>query len=256
MNQRKLAATAKEKEVVRRKLAVTDKQLAVSNEAVRNFLGLVAHDLRSPVAVIVGYAQALCENWDAFSEEGRWDAVTTIARRSQFLSRLVNDLFTLSSIESGGLNAQIEMVMLRDAIEECIESTDWDATNVSVSCSPDLAVLVDPLHLSRILVNYIQNAFNYGEPPVGVEATQVGDMVQIRVLDHGLGVPPEFVPRLFGKFSRVNATNKKGEKGTGLGLSIVRGLAEVYGGRTSYEPNIPSGAIFIVHLPTSERTIL
>ena len=160
--------------------------------------------------------------------------------------------FTLSSIEGGALNTRPELIVLGEAIDRCLEAGGGDTASVSVSCSPDLVVRVDPHHLGRILDNYVQNAFKYGEPPVRIEATRVGDMVEVRVLDHGPGVPPEFVSRLFGKFARADTPSTRAEKGTGLGLSIVRGLAEANGGQARYEPNAPNGACFVVRLRAAD----
>jgi signal transduction histidine kinase len=123
---------------------------------------------------------------------------------------------------------------------------------VTVSCSPDLIVRVDPQDLGRILDNYLQNAFKYGEPPVRIEAARVGDLVEVRFLDHGPGVPPQFVPRLFGRFARADTPATKSQKGTGLGLSIVRGLAEANGGSARYEPGVPDGSCFVVELPVGD----
>ena len=249
-----LAVTVREKEDARNRLAVRAEELAITAEAMRNFISIASHDLRSPLASILGYSMTLSENWDTFGDEERRNTTAAIARQSQNLSNLVDDLLTLSSIEHGGLNSQPEMIVLREAIDQCLDAGDWDMTSVSVSCSPDLVVLVDKSHLGRILDNYIQNAFKYGEPPVQIKATRVGDMVQVRVCDHGPGVPPEFVSKLFSKFARANTSGTKANKGTGLGLSIVRALAEVNGGRTSYEPDTPSGGCFVVCLPTSDKT--
>ena len=116
-----------------------------------------------------------------------------------------------------------------------------------------LDLLADRRHLGRILDNYLQNAFKYGEPPVRIDATQVGDMVEVRVLDHGTGVPAEFVSRLFSKFARANTASTKAQQGTGLGLSIVRGLAEANGGHVRYEPNVPHGSCFFVQLPAGNK---
>jgi len=125
-----------------------------------------------------------------------------------------------------------------------------------VSCPPDLVVWTDPVHLGRIIDNYVQNAFKYGEPPVRIEArrrddaSRLSDMVEIRVVDHGTGVPPEFETKLFSKFARADIPSTRNKKGTGLGLSIVRGLAEANGGQAQYQPNAPHGSCFIVLLPT------
>jgi len=228
-------------------------ELQTVNEAIRGFTAAAAHDLRSPLVSIIGFSALLTKSWDTFSEEKRRTFVATINSQSQNLSTLVDDLLTSSRIEGGGLSTSPELIVLAGAIDRCLELGNRDIGSVTVSCSPDLIVRVDPHHLGRILDNYVQNAFKYGEPPVRIQATRVGDMVEVRVLDHGPGVPPDFVPRLFGKFARADTPATKAQKGTGLGLSIVRGLAEANGGLAHYEPNVPKGSCFVVELPAGER---
>ena len=228
-------------------------ELQTVNEAIRGFTAAAAHDLRSPLVSIIGFSALLTKSWDTFSEEKRRTFVATINSQSQNLSTLVDDLLTSSRIEGGGLSTSPELIVLAEAIERCLELGNRDIGSVTVSCSPDLIVRVDPHHLGRILDNYVQNAFKYGEPPVRIQATRVGDMVEVRVLDHGPGVPPDFVPRLFGKFARADTPATKAQKGTGLGLSIVRGLAEANGGLAHFEPNVPKGSCFVVELPAGER---
>src|SRR5664279_4086430 len=228
-------------------------ELQTVNEAIRGFTAAAAHDLRSPLVSIIGFSALLTKSWDTFSEEKRRTFVATINSQSQNLSTLVDDLLTSSRIEGGGLSTSPELIVLAGAIDRCLELGNRDIGSVTVSCSPDLIVRVDPHHLGRILDNYVQNAFKYGEPPVRIQATRVGDMVEVRVLDHGPGVPPGFVPRLFGKFARADTPATKAQKGTGLGLSIVRGLAEANGGLAHFEPNVPKGSCFVVELPAGER---
>jgi PAS domain S-box-containing protein len=228
-------------------------ELQTVNEAIRGFTAAAAHDLRSPLVSIIGFSALLTKSWDTFSEEKRRTFVATINRQSQNLSTLVDDLLTSSRIEGGGLSTSPELIVLAGAIDRCLELGNRDIGSVTVSCSPDLIVRVDPHHLGRILDNYVQNAFKYGEPPVRIQATLVGDMVEVRVLDYGPGVPPNFVPRLFGKFARADTPATKAQKGTGLGLSIVRGLAEANGGLAHFEPNVPKGSCFVVELPAGER---
>ena len=228
-------------------------ELQTVNEAIRGFTAAAAHDLRSPLVSIIGFSALLTKSWDTFSEEKRRTFVATINRQSQNLSTLVDDLLTSSRIEGGGLSTSPELIVLAGAIDRCLELGNRDIGSVTVSCSPDLIVRVDPHHLGRILDNYVQNAFKYSEPPVRIQATLVGDMVEVRVLDYGPGVPPNFVPRLFGKFARADTPATKAQKGTGLGLSIVRGLAEANGGLAHFEPNVPKGSCFVVELPAGER---
>jgi signal transduction histidine kinase len=237
----------------RRKVEEANLDLQAVNEAMRGFVAVAAHDLRSPLASIVGFSALLNESWETLNDETRRKFVSTIDRQSHHLSRLVDDLLTLSSVEGGSMTTRPEVIVLAEAIRACLESGGGDTASVAVSCSPDLVVRLDADHLGRILDNYVQNALSYGAPPVQIEAARLGDMVEVRVLDHGLGVPPEFVARLFGKFARCNDPSMRAQKGTGLGLSIVRALTEVNGGQAFYQPNSPQGSCFVVRLPSADR---
>ena len=236
-------------EVERRKVDKTNIELHEVNEAMRSFIATAAHDLRSPLASMVGFSSLLSNSWENLTEEKRLQFVSTIDRQSHKLTWLVNDLLTLSSIEGGVLHTQPEKFVVAEAISQGLSASGLDTTQVAVTCPPDLIVLADPVHLGRMIDNYLQNAFKYGDPPVRVDAARIGDLVEIRVIDHGPGVPPEFETRLFGKFARADHPTMRQKKGTGLGLSIVRGLAEANGGTTRYEPNLPRGSCFIVTLP-------
>jgi signal transduction histidine kinase len=237
----------------RRKVEDANLDLRAVNEAMRGFVAVAAHDLRSPLASIVGFSDLLEESWATLNDETRRKFVSTIDRQAHNLSRLVDDLLTLSSVEGGSMTTRPESIVLQDAIGHCLETGGGDTASVAVSCPPDLVVRFDPDHLGRILDNYVQNALKYGEPPVRIQAARLGNMVEIRVIDHGRGVPPEFLTRLFGKFARADVPSTRSKKGTGLGLSIVRALAEVNGGQAFYQPNTPNGSCFVARLPSADR---
>jgi PAS domain S-box-containing protein len=238
-----------ELDVERIRVEEANAELQVANQAIRGFIAIAAHDLRSPLVSIVGFSALLNNSWETFSEEQRRKFVASIDRQSQNLTKLVDAMFTSASIEGGGLTTSPELIVMREAIDRCLELGSGNSASVAVSCPPDLIVRVDPYHLGRILDNYLQNAFKYGEQPVRIEATGVGDMVEVRVVDHGPGVPPDFASRLFGKFARADNAATTAQKGSGLGLSIVRGLAEANGGQVRYQPNDPVGSCFVVELP-------
>jgi signal transduction histidine kinase len=120
-----------------------------------------------------------------------------------------------------------------------------------VTCPPELVAVVDPSRHTRILGNYMGNAFKYGEPPVHIEAERVGDFVELRVRDHGLGVPPDFVSRLFTKFDCADTPTTRATQGTGLGLSIVKALAEANHGNARYRQDKPKGGCFVVRMPAA-----
>ena len=236
-------------EEVNAELKVVNAELEKVNETIRGFTAVAAHDLRAPLVSIIGYSTILTEKWATFTDKDRSSFVAIIGRQSHKMSGLIDDLLTVSKIEGGAVDTRPEQIVVLEAISQCLEAIVEDAAGVSVSCSPDLVVQADRQHVGRILDNYLQNAFTYGEPPLRVEATRLGDLVEIRVRDHGPGVPPEFEPKLFGRFARADVPSAKAKRGTGLGLSIVRGLAEANGGRARYEPNAPHGSCFIVELP-------
>ena len=236
--------------VERNKVDMTNIELREVNEAMRSFIATAAHDLRSPLASMVGFSSLLSTNWDSLSDEQRLKFASTIDRQSHKLTWLVNDLLTLSSLEGGVLTTVPEQVVLTEAISACLAVSSMDTGAVTVSCQSNLVVWADPVHLARMIDNLLQNAVKYGEPPVGVEARALADTVEIRVVDHGPGVPPDFEPKLFAKFARADVPSMRKKKGTGLGLSIVRGLAQASGGSARYEPNVPHGSCFIIVLPT------
>ena len=162
-------------EVERRKVDKTNIELRELNEAMRGFVATAAHDMRSPLASMVGFSSLLAENWTTLSDEKRLKFVTTIDRQSHKLTWLVNDLLTLSSIEGGVLNTQPEHDRAGGSHQPVPRGQRQGHHDVSVSCSPDLVVWADPVHLGRIIDNYVQNAFKYGEPPVRIEACRRDD---------------------------------------------------------------------------------
>ena len=234
-------------------VAARTAELQEANKAIRSYTAVAAHDLRTPLASIIGFLALLTDGWDWLSEEKRRKFVAAIDRQSHNLSILVDDLLASASIDDGGMNTSPELIVVKEAIDRCVAQSCQGSSGVAVSCSLDLIVRADLHHLARILDNYVQNAFNYGEPPVRIDAVQVGDMVKVRVRDNGPGVPPDFVPSLFGRFTRADTAATRAQKGTGLGLSIVRGLAELNGGQARYEPNTPHGSCFVLELPTGDR---
>jgi len=225
--------------------------LKTSNESLRDFVAVASHDLRSPLVTIGGFTKILTDNWATLSEEARLKQLGAIQRGVDRLSRLTNDLLTSAKVEAEAEQAQPENVRLATALASYLEADREGLGAVAVTCAPELVAVVDPSHLTRILDNYLTNAFNYGEPPISIEAGRVGDFVELRVRDHGPGVPPESVSRLFTKFDRGVTRTARVTQGTGLGLSIVKALAEANHGEVTYEQDQPTGGCFVVRLPAA-----
>lgn len=220
--------------------------LRASNDAMREFVAVASHELRTPTTVVKGFASTLQMHWDTIGERDRRDFIAAILRSADHLTELIDDLLTVSTIDAGVVEPHLEPVPVIDAINLSLD--DVPDIVVDVRAPDDLVVEADPEHLRRILRNYVENAAHYGHAPYEVEAVAVNGVVEIRVRDHGEGLPDDFADRAFDKFARATP----GPEGTGLGLSIVRGLAEAGGGRAWYEPG--DGSCFAVSFPQTSAS--
>jgi signal transduction histidine kinase len=166
------------------------------------------------------------------------------------MSELVEEILTLSQITADELSTRPAPVRISSAVAEAVADVATpEAGTVTVRGGDDCCVLVDPRHLHRILTNLVSNALKYGAPPVEISAVDAGDAVEISVRDHGEGVPAEFQPRLFGRFTRADTPATRAKKGTGLGLYIVRKLAEANDGAVTYRNHPAGGGCFTLRLP-------
>lgn len=216
------------RDVTKRRLL--ERELEAALERQHAVVAVAAHQLRSPLAAIGVLTQVLRDPRSGLTDEQKIDVVDRIADRAARLQALVRKLLTASRIDSGPAPSSQEPVRLLDLILERLVEFD----SVHVSCSPDLVALVDREDLSEMLDNYLENAFTHGRPPVEIRATKQAHWIDIRVYDGGPGVPEEFLPLLFQRFSRGPAGARRTE-GSGLGLWIVRSLARANGGEARYE---------------------
>lgn len=208
------------------------------------FLASVSHELRTPLTVLGGFAETLAR----VPPEDRRDLVAPIQRNVKRLSRLVEDLLTLASLDEGGVvhvPERIELASFLAAAPEELAGVDPEEVEIDV---PDgLYVWVDPRYLDRMITNLLTNAAKHGSLPLEIRARAVGDgTVRLSVRDHGPGVTEPARRELFTRFAR--GSEEVRSSGTGLGLAIVRELAELTGGELRYEPADP-GARFILQLP-------
>lgn len=229
------------------RLYLAMEELKSLNQALRDFVAVASHDLRTPITAVAGFAAILTDTWDELEESDKRRFVATIDRSAQSLASLVDDLLTISQLESGGLDTHRSVVDLADVINEAMQNFLDRAGEISVRITQEIQVEADPAHVQRIVVNYLTNAIKYGAPPFEIVVSREDSWVEIRVRDQGDGVPEDFVPRLFARFARAETAERM--PGTGLGLSIVRGLAQANGGDAWYEVNDPRGSCFVVRLP-------
>jgi two-component system sensor histidine kinase BaeS len=220
----------------------------------RGVVADIAHDLRTPLSVLRGEIEAMQDGLRPLDEAG----LARLHQEVMRLSRLVDDLRTLSVAEAGGLGLRREKVLLSDLLEDIVGgfASRAEATGVQLSLGPvpdDLVVDADPAALARVLSNLLDNALRYAAPgPVEVSVRPGEDEVSVAVRDHGPGLPAGEADRLFERFYRGDpARGREGEGGSGLGLSIAKALVEAHGGRLEAADNAGGGAVFTVVLPAS-----
>lgn len=213
------------------------------NATLREFIATASHDLRNPLASVLGYARLLEERADALGPDKVRQHLGAIAHSAARAARLVDDMLMLSQIQAGVMNVRPEPVDLAELITAAVRMAEVDA---EVAVTGRTRVTLDPHHLERILVNFLTNAVKYGAPPLRVESEVHRYFCEVVVVDHGPGIPDEFVPRLFDSFARADPRRTDG---TGLGLSIVRGLADAHDGQAFYRRGADGTSRFGVRLP-------
>jgi len=226
-------------------------ELATSNQQMRDFVAVASHELGTPLTALTGFATLLKDRWSMADEEEKLSYLSIILRQADRLARLADDLLTLSRLEAGALEPRKRPVDLGAALAVAVQDAAVDPADIRISATEYLTAVVDPEHLHRIALNLLANARKYGASPFEFDARRSGNWIEMRILDCGEGVPEEFIPRLFARFSQAIPSSDAARRGSGLGLSIVQGLARANGGDAWYEPRRPHGACFCVRFPTA-----
>ena len=216
-----------------------------------DFVSVASHELRTPISVVHGIAATLNARIDDLEQLQVQALLGTLVQQTDRLRDLADQLLDLSRIESGSPGLQPERFRPRDRLGELLPRiAGGREDDVLIDFDAGLELVTDPVAFERVAANLILNALRYGEPPVEVHAEH-GKRFRLVVEDHGRGVPAEFVPHLFERFSRSDDTRRAGAPGTGLGLSIACAYAEALGGHLAYEDADPHGARFILSLPAA-----
>ena len=239
-------------DVTERKLA--EDVLRESEATQREFVANVSHEFRTPVAAIKGFAETL-RRGGLSDTKNRERFVKIIENHANRLQWLVEDLLTLSSLESGADKLKPEPIALRSFVSEYLGSVDALARKAGVSLSHRIPrttrVLADQGFFLQVVDNLVGNAIKYNGRGgwVRVEAVRRGAFVHLTVRDNGIGIPPASVPRIFDRFYRVNKGAASGA--TGLGLHIVRKIVEAHGGRIWVESRLGRGSAFHLLVPAA-----
>jgi two-component system sensor histidine kinase KdpD len=223
----------------------------------------ISHDLRTPLASILGAVSSLRSFPEKYGAAERDELIATLQEEAERLNRFVSNLLDMTRLESGAIELNVELIDVAEIIGSALQRAGNVLTghHVEVDIEPGLPMLrLDAVLFEQVLFNLLDNAAKYS--PAGstieVRASRNGELVEIEIVDGGPGIPPADLERIFDKFYRVHALDRR-RAGTGLGLAICRGFVEAQGGsiRARNRRDRP-GAVLMISMPvvpeiTAER---
>ena len=219
----------------------------------------ISHDLKTPLAAILGAASTLRGFAGALDGQGKVELVATIIEELERLNRFIANLLDMTRLESGSIEPNMAPHDIGEIVGSVLERARKILAHhhVEVDIAPDLPMLaLDPVLFEQVLFNLLDNAAKYASPEttVLIQSWQEGANVKLQVVDEGSGIPPEELDRIFEKFHRAQKEDQV-RAGTGLGLSISRGFVESMGGSiTGANRSDRHGAVFTITLPIPKPT--
>ncbi len=251
----KTAAIVIERARHTRALAAAIEAAEHANRSKDEFLAILGHELRNPLAPIVTALRLMEMNDD---ERSRWERAV-ITRQVAHVTRLVDDLLDVSRITRGRVALQVEAIDLADVVTRAVEMTtslfEQMRHQLTVKVEPGLIVTGDATRLAQVIANLLTNAAKYSEPGsrTDLTATRRGASITVVVRDTGIGIAPELLPHVFELFTQANQAIDRARGGLGIGLAIVKNLVELHGGSVAvHSEGLGKGSAFTVELPATE----
>lgn len=238
-----------------RELAEVNRALQEADRRKNEFLAVLAHELRNPLAPLRTAAELM--RLEGTTDPRRQRLHEIVARQVAHMARLVDDLLEVSRITSGKINLVLEPVSLSEAVSNAVETTrplvDNKRQHLTVALPAEpVMVRGDKVRLAQVIGNLLQNAAKYTDPEgrIRVEVERGDDRVIVRVSDSGIGIPAEMLSRVFEPFFQLNSTLDRSQGGLGVGLSLVKTLIELHGGRVqAASDGRGCGSVFTLFLP-------
>jgi signal transduction histidine kinase len=244
-----------------RELAQKNAQLAELIQQKNELIGMIVHDLRSPLSAIGIFSHVLMESGATLSPEEQSNILTTIYENSQATLHFINDLLDVTAIEAGKLKMGLVPTQLAPLLEQVVNLHRMLAQRKQIElvlhCEADLPeVEVDSKKIQQVVENLISNAIKFSLPNTTIEVrvTRRQEEIEIVVQDEGQGIPATEVKRLFQPFSKLSVKPTGGETSRGLGLAIVRKFVEGHQGRVWVESQVNQGSTFYISLPLRPAT--
>ncbi len=221
----------------------------------RDFVANVSHELKTPLTAVSGYAETLLD--DSIPPEQRRQFVETIRENAMRMQRIVDDLLDLSRIESGGWRPNVAPVDVESVVFDVFTALRPQAEAKGIRLESKIPrdssrVLADPTAFRQVVTNLVENAVRYTKDgSVALRARPAGRGIWVDVIDTGVGIAPDHLPRIFERFYRVDAGRSREQGGTGLGLAIVRHLVDAHGGRVEATSALGAGTTISVLFPST-----
>ena len=232
-------------------------QLQMETEQLRNsLLSSISHDLRTPLATIVGSSSALAENDGSLTQEDQIELSSAIYGEAQRMSNLVNNILDMARLDAGAVELNKQWHPLEEIIGTVLTGLQkrLEGREVTVNIPPGIPMLyADSVLIEQVLINLLENALRYTPEasPLQISVEITPFAVEVFVADRGPGIPKGMETKLFEKFYRVR--QEAAQSGVGLGLAICRAIVEVHGGTIQAQNRASGGAIFSFMIPVEKQ---
>jgi signal transduction histidine kinase len=234
------------------------KELQMLDHMKSEFINIAAHELRTPLAILMGYASMLEEDLQGHQR----DYISTITRNSLRLSSLIDDMLSLQSLESGIVSLSRDELDLNETIKSALQDLalwiDEKKLTVNLKIPGDFPqMVVDRQKFDLIIINLVDNAVKFTPPQgeVTLEADTSGENAVISVTNTGISIPKEKLNRVFDRFYQIESSLTREHGGIGLGLAIARGMVEACGGKIHAESEEGKSTTFVFTLPIDNTNL-
>ncbi len=226
-----------------------------------DFISTVSHELRTPLTSIRGFADTMLNSYEKLDKDQMQKFLTIIKDQSNRLIKLIENLLSISKLQSEKENLIYKTIDTKSAVEQILFmiKNQADGHSFKFECREGtLSVLVDENKFQQIMINLLDNAIKYSDEntqiTITAESSSLKNMVDIKIEDEGAGIPEEYIGRIFDKFARVENHLTRKAQGSGLGLYIVKNLVEKMGGKITVESTPNKGSTFVLNLPAADYT--
>ncbi len=234
----------------------SNKLLSQVEELKTNFISMMSHDLKTPIARIQGMTDVIVRGEKLTTQQR--EAVETIKHSSDDLLKFINSILNYGKIESQGVVLQIQSRDLNEVVEDVIRKHDFmvklKKMQIVAHLEPQFPIQVDPELIRQVLSNLVENAIKYSPDgtEIRIQTKDLGEYVRFEVTDQGPGIPADELPNIFMKFFRSKNAKASPIKGSGLGLYLAKYFVELHQGKIWVESSYGNGATFVVELPMEQ----